>query len=93
MSHTLELTDAGKLILMNLTAAGTLTIPANASVAFPVGTELELCQYGAGALTVAAASGVTLVSLDSAVLFAGQYACAALKQIAADVWLLTGGVA
>ena len=92
-NHTLALSDAGKLILMTLSSAGTLTIPANASVAFTVGTELELCQYGAGALTVAAASGVTLVSLDSAVLFAGRYACAALKQIAADVWLLTGGVA
>ena len=92
-NRTLELSDAGKLILMNLSSAGTLTIPANASVAFPVGAELELCQYGAGALTVAAASGVTLVSLDSAALFAGQYACAALKQIAANIWLLAGGVA
>ncbi|MEN6593706.1 MAG: BppU family phage baseplate upper protein [Clostridiaceae bacterium] len=92
-NHTLELSDAGKLVLMNLSSAGTLTIPVNASVAFPVGAELELCQYGAGALTIAAASGVTLVSLDSAVLFAGQYACAALKQIAANVWLLAGGVA
>ncbi|HWQ05863.1 MAG TPA: BppU family phage baseplate upper protein [Feifaniaceae bacterium] len=92
-NHALELSDAGRLILMNLSSAGTLTIPANASVAFPVGAELEVCQYGAGAVTIAAASGVTLVSLDSAVLFAGQYACAALKQVAADVWLLAGGVA
>ena len=92
-NHTLELSDAGKLILMNLSSAGTLTVPANASVAFPVGAELEVCQYGAGTVTIAAASGVTLVSLDSAVEFAGQYACAALKQVASDVWLLAGGVA
>ena len=92
-SRTLQLSDAGKLILMNLSSAGTLTIPANASAALPIGTEIELCQYGAGALTVVAAPGVALASLDGAVLFAGQYACATLKQITANVWLLAGGVA
>lgn len=92
-SHTLELADAGKFLLMDLTTDGTLTIPANASVAFPVGSEVEVCQYCAGAVTIAVEGGVTLLSLDSAVALAGRYACGALKKLAADTWLLCGGVA
>ncbi len=92
-SHAMELSDAGKLILMNLAADGTLSVPANASVAFPVGTEIEVCQYGAGAVTFTAAGGVTLFSLDNAAVTTGRFACAVLKQISVNTWLLAGGVA
>ena len=92
-SHTLALSDAGRLLLMNLSASGSVTVPFNANAPFPVGTEIEVCQYGAGALSVLAASGVTLLSLDGAAALAGRYACAVLKKLAGDVWLLAGGVA
>lgn len=87
-SKTLALTDAGTLQLVN--GGHTLTIPADASVAFPLGTEIELCQYSADRVTVAPAAGVTLLSADGSTQTAEQYAGATLKKVAANTWLLQG---
>lgn len=92
-NFTLALTNAGKFLKCNKASAMTVTIPTNASVAFSVGTEIELCQYGAGAVTVAAASGVTIYSSGSMKKTAGQYACVTLKKLDTDIWLLAGGLA
>jgi hypothetical protein len=91
-AYTLALTDAGKLIALTADTALTVTVPANSAAAFPIGTEIELVQFGAGAVTVAAAEGVTVHSLDSSVKLAGQYAAVCLKKIAADIWLLGGAL-
>ena len=71
----------------------TLTMPTNASVAFPVGTTIQINQTGAGTLTVAAAGGVTIRSLGSKVALAGQYAGASIRQRAANEWVLVGALA
>jgi len=47
-SHTLALVDSGKVLLLNAAGAETLTVPLNATVAFPVGTRIHLSQIGAG---------------------------------------------
>lgn len=91
-SFTLALTDAGRFIGVNSSSDVTATIPANASVAFPVGTEVEIAQLGAGAVTVAGASGVTIDSLDSMLSTAGQYATVCLKKIGTNEWLLAGAL-
>lgn len=91
-SFTLALANAGRLIQVSASSAVTVTIPTNASVAFPVGTEIEIAQMGAGAVTIAAASGVTINSLDSAVTTSGQYAVVGLKKIGTNVWLLSGAL-
>ena len=91
-SCTLEQADGGRLLRVDAAEAATVTIPTNTAVAFPLDTEIELCQWGAGGVTIAAAEGVTLVSMDGATALAGQYACAALKKLAADTWLLAGGI-
>ena len=51
-SYTLVLSDEGKLVTLTSATAVTLTIPTNASVAFPIGTQIDLSQDGAGAVTV-----------------------------------------
>ncbi len=89
-SFTLALTNAGEFLQINSAAAVTVTIPANAAVALPVGTELEACRYGAGTVTFAPASGVTLRSVDSVTTIGNQYGCVALKKLATDTWLLSG---
>ncbi len=89
----LALSHAGKLLSANSASALTVTIPLNATAAFPVGTEIELCQYGVGAVTVAATEGVTLLSMDASVSAAGQYACMTLKKLDTDTWLLAGALA
>lgn len=53
-NYTLILADAGKRIYKASGGAGeTITIPANASVAFPVGTIIEIINDGGGDLSVA----------------------------------------
>ena len=91
-SFTLALTDAGRFIGVNSWSDVTATIPTNASVAFPVGTEVEIAQLGAGAVTIAGASGVTIDSLDSMLSIAGQYATVCLKKIGTNEWLLAGAL-
>lgn len=92
-SFTLALANAGRFIKVTASSAVTVTIPTNASVAFPVGTEIEIAQIGAGAVTIAGASGVTIDSLDSMVNLAGQYATVCLKKLDTNVWLLAGALA
>lgn len=88
-SYTLVLSDAGKLVTLSNAAAIALTIPSNSSVAFGVGTEIDLAQLGAGQVTL---SGSTIRSHGSKLKLAGQYAGATLKKIGTDEWLLAGNL-
>lgn len=89
---TLALTHAGKLLYVNSTSARTITVPTNASVAFPTGTEIEIVRWNTGTVTIAAASGVSLVSTESARTISARYGVVAMKKMATDTWLLTGAL-
>lgn len=93
-AYTLVLGDAGKLVTLTNGAAITLTVPTNASVAYPVGTVIALAQLGAGLVTVEGDTGVTINGTtpgdDD---LAGQWATASLTKLATDTWLLSGGLA
>lgn len=89
-SYTLVLTDAGLVVEMNVAAANTLTIPPNASVPFPIGTVIEILQYGTGQTSVAPGSGVTLLSPDGARKLRVQYASVSLRKRATDTWVMVG---
>ena len=89
-TYTLVLTDAGKEIQFTNGSAVTLTIPTNAVVAFPIGTEILLVQYGAGAVSVTPAVGVTLYSTSSYRTLYEQYSAAILIKQATDTFLLAG---
>lgn len=91
-SYTLVLADAGKLVSISNASANTLTVPAYASVAFPVGTILRIRQAGAGQTTVAGAGGVTVNARGGALKLAGQYAHATLVKVATDTWELSGDI-
>jgi hypothetical protein len=88
-SYTLALVDAGKLVTLSNAAAIALTVPTNASVAFPVGTIVDIAQIGAGSVTIAGDTGVTLNSRLGPDM-GGQYAVATLVKTATDTWLLAG---
>jgi hypothetical protein len=92
-SYTLVLTDAGKVIEMNVASANDLTVPLNSSVAFGAGTVIELLQYGAGQTTVVATGGVTIRSSGGKLKLTGQYSGASLRKIATDEWSLIGDIA
>ena len=88
-TYTLVLADAGKLVTLNNGSAITMTVPPNSSVAFPIGTRIALLQLGAGQVTVAQGSGVTVNTAETLKLN-DQYAAAELLKTATDTWVLFG---
>lgn len=91
-SYSLALTDNGKLVLMNVATANNLTIPLNSSIAFPVGTKIDVSAIGAGQTTIVATSGVTINSAGGALKLRVQYSGATLIQTATNVWSLFGDI-
>ena len=91
-SYTIALADRGKLIEMNSGSANNLTVPLNSSVAFPIGTNIDIIQYGAGQTTVVATSGVTIASAGGALKLSAQYSGASLVKANTDVWYLFGDI-
>lgn len=90
-TYTFVLGDAGKLVTLLNAAAITLTIPTNASVAFPINTVITFVQLGAGLVTVDDGS-VTMNSYGAADALVGQYAVATLIKTDTDTWLLSGAI-
>ena len=90
-AYTLAATDGGAEVTMSNAAANTLTIPANATVALPVGFICSVTMLGAGVTTVDGATGVTVngVSGGGAAISA-QYRSVTLKKIATDTWVMQG---
>ena len=89
-SYTLAaLTERDSMIEMNSASATTLTVPTNATVAWPVGTSIDVLRVGAGAVDVAAAVGVTINATPGLKLRA-QYSSATLIKRATDTWVLVG---
>lgn len=88
-SYTLALSDAGKSIEMDLAAAGNVTVPPNSSVAFPVGTVLEVVRTGTGQVTFVAGTGVTLRT-PSSLTTRAQWSSVSLRKRATDEWVLAG---
>jgi uncharacterized ubiquitin-like protein YukD len=91
-SYTLVLSDADKLVEMNVATANDLTIPLNSSVAFATGTQILLAQYGAGQTTIVPTSGVTVRSNGGKLKLNVQYSGATLIKIGTDEWYLFGDI-
>ena len=92
-SYTLVLSDADKLVEMNVASANNLTVPLNSSVAFSTGTQILLAQYGAGQTTIVATSGVTIRSNGAKLKLNAQYSGATLIKIDTNEWYLFGDIA
>lgn len=91
-SYTLVLSDAGKMVEINNGSANTLTVPADSTVNFPIGTQISILQTGAGQTTVNNAVGVTINGTPGLKLRA-QWSIATLIKRAADNWVLIGDTA
>ena len=96
-SYTFVASDANNtLVTLANASANTATIPPNSSVAFPVGTVLNLAQTGAGATTITQGSGVTITSIGataSAPKTRVQYSTCSAIQTSANNWLVIGDIA
>lgn len=86
-TYALAFADAAKAVRCTNASAITLTVPVRASVALPTLCMIPVIQGGAGAVTIAAAAGVTLESPNGAVTTAaGDFRV--LFQRSADVWVV-----
>lgn len=93
-SYQLVLADGlGVPVRMNVGSANNLTVPTNATVAFPTETYINIEQYGAGQTTVVAAGGVTIrTPSDLGLKMRKQYSMATLHKINTDEWILGGDI-
>lgn len=92
-TYTLTLSDSRKIVATTSSSAVTITVPTNASVAFPVGSVIAFEQRGTGVLTFAGASGVTISSLNSNLSISGRYGTAAIRKTGTNDWILAGALA
>jgi hypothetical protein len=97
-TYTFALTDNGQLVTASNASAQTYSIPTNANVAFPTGTQINIIQIGAGQVTIqAVTSGTTTVASTGATAAApklrAQYSSATCIKVATDTWYVVGDIA
>ncbi len=91
-AYTAVLTDKDKFLeLSNGTTAGTFYINVDASVNFPIGTQINLIQIATGQITVAATTpGTTTINGTPGLKLRTQWSAATLIKRAANTWVLVG---
>ena len=70
----------------------TLTIPANSSVAIPVGYQYHFVEIGTERTTFAPAAGVTIGSKNSQLFLDGRYSKGSLVKVSTNEWVLFGDI-
>jgi hypothetical protein len=89
-SYTLSaLTERDSLIEVASSSGTTITIPTNSSVAYPVGTSLDILQTSTGQVTIAGAGGVT-VNATPGLKLRTQWSSATLFKRAENTWVVYG---
>ena len=96
--YTAALTDQYQVLdIMNKATAIAFKIPTNASVAFPIGTVLNVLNIGAGVCTISAVTPGTTTVLSSGATAASptlaQYKAAACIKTGTDAWYVVGAIA
>jgi hypothetical protein len=94
-TYTTVLADNGKLVTLSNSSAVAVTIPLNASVAYPVGAQLNFAWVGVGAVTIQGAAGVTINSTGATPAVPAlriRYSSATAIQTATDTWLVVGDI-
>lgn len=80
------------IIEMDSASPITLTVPNDTNASTQIGDMIEVFQVGAGQVTIAADTGVTLQSPGGLVKIYAQYGSVFLRKRAANTWALTGGL-
>ena len=91
-SYTAVLTDDGKLVTMSNASANNFTVPPNSSVAFGIGTQINIAQLGAGATTLVAGAGVTINSDGAKLTLNAQYAVTTVVKTDTNTWFAVGNL-
>jgi len=91
-TYTAVLTDSEKIITLSNASPITMTIPSNASVAYPIGTKLNFMQLGAGQVTISITTDTLNVNAALTKKLNGQYAVATAVKVASTSWVLFGNL-
>jgi hypothetical protein len=96
-SYTAVLANNSQVVTMSNASANTFSIPTNASVAFPIGTQINVLQIGAGQTTIqAVTSGTTTIQSTGAAPAApklrAQYSAATCLKAGTDLWYVFGDI-
>jgi len=91
-AYTIGTADVGKLVTVNNAAAQTITVPANASVAFAIGDQVNFLNLSTGTATFAAAGTAVIRSAGSKLKLSDQYAVCTVLKIDTDAWVMLGNV-
>ena len=92
-SYTLVLADAGKHIYHATgSAAATYTIPANASVAYPIGTAISFINLATAAVSIAITTDTMYLSSagTTGTRTLAQYGTATAVKVTSTAWIITG---
>jgi hypothetical protein len=97
-SYTAVLANNGQVVTMDNGSANTFSIPTNASVAFPIGTQINVLQIGAGQTTIqAVTSGTTTIQSTGATAaqpkLRVRYSAATCLKAGTDLWYVFGDIA
>jgi len=97
-TYTVVLNDSNQVVTMNNAATNVLSIPTNASVAYPIGTQINVLQIGAGQTTISAVTSGTTTILSTAAVAAApklraRYSSATCIKADTDLWYIIGDIA
>ena len=95
--YTAVIADTYQVLeLMNKATAIAYKIPTNASVAFPIGTVLNILNIGVGTCTISAVTSGTTTILSGGAVAAqptlAQYKSAACIKTGTDAWYVIGAI-
>jgi hypothetical protein len=84
--------DVGKLVTLNNASAQTITIPANASVAFAIGDQINFLNLSTGTATFVAGGTAVIRSAGGKLKLSTQYAVCTVLKWDTDAWIMVGNV-
>jgi hypothetical protein len=96
-TYTPVLDDNGQVVTMNNSSSNTFRLPTNASVAFPIGTQINVLQIGTGQTTInAVTSGTTTIqstgAAPAAPVLRARYSAATCLKAGTDLWYVFGDI-
>jgi hypothetical protein len=90
--YVLELEDVNKVIEMNSASANVVIIPTSASVAFPIGSAINIIRFSEAETEIEGDTGVTLLSDQNFNALSFQYSAVTLYKYQEDTWIIIGAL-
>lgn len=90
-SYTLDTLDhQDNIVEMNMSTAGTFTIPTDAALAWPVGASMDVFATGTGEITIEPVDGTVIVNATPGLKLRTQWSSATLLKRGPNSWVVYG---